>query len=271
MSASLTALSTQADAAAVPASPHPLAPSSVSAVGVSTWRDDDVGHLHRHRNEVVGERAVHELARLAVAAFLEQRRAQSLHDAAAELLVHQHRIDDPAAILDDEMLQHLDEAGLDVDLQRTALDAVGEGERIALWREMMAHGELGLRARRQRVGAEIGDARDLGDRHPLVSRAGVDDLAIDDVECRWLLLEDERGDLQDVAPERARGLQRGLAADAGAAAGPGRAAMRRHLGIAGDDLDVLLRDAELIRHDLADDRLGALPLLGDRDQAAHLA
>ena len=47
--------------------------------------------------------------------------------------------------------------------------------------------------------------------------------------------------------------------------------MRRHFGIAGDDLDVLLRDAELIGHDLADDRLGALPLLGDRDQAAHVA
>ena len=100
---------------------------------------------------------------------------------------------------------------------------------------------------------------------------GVDDLAIDDVERRRLLLEDERGDLQDVALERARGLQRGLAADAGATAGPGGAAVRRHLGIAGDDLDVLLREAELIGHDLADDRLGALPLLGDRDQAAHLA
>src|SRR5436190_1657175 len=75
--------------------------------------DDDVGHLPRHRDEVVGERAVHELAGLAVAAFLEQSRAQSLHDTAAELLVHQHRIDDPATILDDEMLQHLDESGLD--------------------------------------------------------------------------------------------------------------------------------------------------------------
>ncbi|MHC2348642.1 hypothetical protein ACVMIL_009852 [Bradyrhizobium barranii subsp. barranii] len=34
---------------------------------------------------------------------------------------------------------------------------------------------------------------------------------------------------------------------------------------------MLLRKAELIGHDLADDRLGALPLLGDRDQAADLA
>nr|WP_246788795.1 hypothetical protein [Bradyrhizobium sp. CIR48] len=233
--------------------------------------DDDVGHLHRHRHEIIGERAVHELTGVAVTAFLEQCRAQPLHDAAAELFVHEHRIDDAATILDDEMLQELNEASLDIHLQRAALDAVGESERIALRREVMAHGELRLRARRQRIGAEIGDACDFGDRQARVPRACIDDLAIEDIERRWLLLQNERGNLQDVALERARGLQRGLAADAGAAAGPGRAAMRRHLGISGDDLDTLLREAQLIGHDLADDRLGALPLLGDRDQAAHLA
>nr|WP_245448118.1 hypothetical protein [Bradyrhizobium nitroreducens] len=233
--------------------------------------DDDVGHLHRHRHQIVGERAVHELAGLAVAALLEQRCAQPLHDAAAELFVDQHRIDDAAAILDDEMLQELDEPGLDIDLQRAALDAVGEGKGIALRREMMAHGQLRLCAGRQGVRAEIGDARDLGDRQTGLARRSVHDLAVDDVERRWLLLQNECGDLQDVALERARGLQRGLATDAGTAAGPGRTAMRCHLGISSDDLDVLLRDTELIGHDLADDRFGALSLLGHRDHAADLA
>ena len=75
--------------------------------------DDDVGHLAGHRHEVVGHRAVQELAGLAVAAFLEEGGAEALHDAAADLLVHQERVDDPAAILDDPMLQDAHEAGLE--------------------------------------------------------------------------------------------------------------------------------------------------------------
>ena len=101
VSASLTALSTQADAAAVPASPTPFAPSWVSSCRRLDMGDHDVGHLHGHRNEVVGERAIDELASLAVEAFLEEGGAEPLHDAAADLLVHQQRIDDAAAILDD--------------------------------------------------------------------------------------------------------------------------------------------------------------------------
>ena len=36
-----------------------------------------------------------------------------------------------------QMLQHLDEAGLDIELEMAALDAVGEGEGITLRCEMM--------------------------------------------------------------------------------------------------------------------------------------
>ena len=81
---------TAAGAPAVPASPAPLAPSSDSRVGVSTWADVDVGHLARHRHEIVGHGAVQQLAVLVVEAMLEQRGADALHDAAADLLVDEH-------------------------------------------------------------------------------------------------------------------------------------------------------------------------------------
>ena len=61
-------------------------------------------------------RAVQQLALGVVEALLEQRAADALHDAAADLLVHQHRVDDGAAILHHPVLQQLDEAGLGVDL-----------------------------------------------------------------------------------------------------------------------------------------------------------
>src|SRR6185436_6723036 len=86
----------------------------------------DVGHLPRHRHEVVGHRAVEELARLVVEAFLVERSAHSLHHTAADLLVGEERVDHLAAVLDHPMLEEPDEAGLRVDLDQARLDAIGE-------------------------------------------------------------------------------------------------------------------------------------------------
>ena len=68
-----------------------------------------------------------------------------------------------------------------------------------------------------------------------------------------------------------RPLQRGFTADAGAATGPGRAAMRRDSVSPVMTLTRLAVDAEVLGDDLADDRLRALALLGHRDQASDLA
>ena len=84
-------------------------------------------------------------------------------------------------------------------------------------------------------------------------------------------LEDGGGDLQDPRPQLARGLQGGLAADPGAAAGPGRAARGRRLGIAGQHPDAVAVEPHALGDDLADDRLAALALFGDADGAGHVA
>src|SRR3954468_1572291 len=56
----------------------------------------DVRHLHRHRHEVIGHIAVEHLSALVIEAVLEQRGADTLHHAAANLFVDQLRIDDSA-------------------------------------------------------------------------------------------------------------------------------------------------------------------------------
>ena len=78
-------------------------------------------------------RAHHQLALGRVDAVLVERPADTLHDAAAHLLVDQQRIDDPAAVLHAPVLEKLDHAGLDVDLEPAGLHAVGEGERDTPW------------------------------------------------------------------------------------------------------------------------------------------
>jgi len=97
-SASLTAFITAPGAPAVPASPAPFAPSSESAVGVTHVPDLDVRHLGRHRHEVVRHVAVQHLPALVIEAVLEQRGTESLHHAAAYLLVDELRIDHRAAV-----------------------------------------------------------------------------------------------------------------------------------------------------------------------------
>src|SRR4029077_14338950 len=62
--------------------------------------DVDVGHPAGHRHEVIHHGAVEKLALVVIQAVLEHHSANTLHDAAADLLVDQLRIDHGAAILD---------------------------------------------------------------------------------------------------------------------------------------------------------------------------
>ena len=144
--------------------------------------DVDVGHLGRHRHQVIRHVAVEQLALRVVDAVLEQRGADPLHHAAADLLVDELRVDHGAAILDHPMAQQLDEPGLGIDFEIGRLDAVGERERVGARHVMAGRHQLGLEAGRQGVGAKIGDARDLIERDALASAIGVDHDAGADVE-----------------------------------------------------------------------------------------
>ena len=74
---------------------------------------DDVGPRHH----VIHEAAVVSLAGLAVIDhLLAQGLADALDRAAVELAAHDHRIDDPADIVDRDIGDDLDGAGLRIDL-----------------------------------------------------------------------------------------------------------------------------------------------------------
>src|SRR5262249_24918010 len=152
--------------------------------------DLDVGHLGRHGHQIVGHVAVEELAAVVVAAVLEQRRADALHDAAADLLVDQLRVDDRAAILHTPVLQERDEPAVWVGTHPGGLDAVGEGEGPGARHVVARRHQLGLEAGRQRVRTEIGDARDLIEADALGAGGGVDHHAAADVQRLRLGLED---------------------------------------------------------------------------------
>jgi len=97
--ASLIAFMMQAGAPAVPASPRSLG----AQFGVGGRRDHmadfDIGHFDCHRDQIVHHVAVDELAGFVVDAMFIERAADPLHDAAADLLVDELRVDDGAAIL----------------------------------------------------------------------------------------------------------------------------------------------------------------------------
>ena len=144
--------------------------------------DVDVRHLAGHRHQIVHHVAVEELASLVILAVLVKHAADPLHDAAADLLVDELRVDYGAAILDAPVFDQLHLAGLDVDLEIGGLHAVGESERPGAGHVMPRHHKFGLEVGRQRVGAEIDDARDFIERHAFAAGVGVDHDAGADVE-----------------------------------------------------------------------------------------
>ena len=123
-----------------------------------------------------------ELTALAVEALLEECRSQTLHDAATNLLLDEHGIDDATAIFDDPKLQDLHEAGLRVDLDMACLNPVGKRERETVWSEMVGYRELCIDISWQRVRSEIGDAGNLGEGYPIGSELGVNNGAIAESE-----------------------------------------------------------------------------------------
>ena len=76
----------------------------------------------RGRQQVVGERAGENVAGVAVDDFLQQRIADALGDAAMDLAVRDHRIDDAAGVFRHQELLDRHVAGVDVDQRRSQHD-----------------------------------------------------------------------------------------------------------------------------------------------------
>ena len=76
----------------------------------------DLGDLHRGRDQVVHVRGRLEVGVLVVRRLLVQHRTDALRHAATDLAVDDRRVDDRAAVLDDEVPREGDLAGVEIDI-----------------------------------------------------------------------------------------------------------------------------------------------------------
>jgi len=184
--------------------------------------DLDRRRVGGRRHQVVHERRRQELPVLVVRGVLEQRLAEPLDDAAADLPLDDGRVDHPAAVLDDDVARNAHGTGLAVDLD----DADVRRARPPA---------AGLREHRRGFD---GSASQLRDRFIDARGAG--------------FLQQLLAQLRDGRDRGARGHRRG-AAPAGAIREE-----RRRARIAVHDRDALQRHAERVGRDLSQRRLVAL-------------
>ena len=238
--------------------PTPLTPSGLSGEGIFGQLHLDPRHVGRARQQIVGKGGGDGLRLFVVAHPFEQRVADRVRDAADELALDDHRIDDAAAVVDHDIAQDAHAAGLDVDLDLDgmAANAIGErGRHEALHAfeprlEIARHGIAGHA--RHRFG-------DFAQREPAAGRAG-------DLDAPVAHLQIARARLQQMSRDRQRLLahgdrrhvHRGAGGD-GLPAGEAALAVGDDRGVAGDDRDIVRRHAELLGADLRQRGLDALP------------
>src|SRR6185369_5646759 len=83
----------------------------------------DVGKIARRGHEIIRERSREEL--------LQESAAEALHDGAYDLAVQRQRVDDAAGVLDRDIVEELDAAGLGIDRDVGCVRAVTVGALVA--------------------------------------------------------------------------------------------------------------------------------------------
>ena len=217
----------------------------------------EVGALERGRDEVVHERGVEAVALLVERDQLHQRDADALGQPAVDLAVDDHRVDPHAAIVDRDEApdRHLGGVGVDVDDGDVRAVRVSEVGRVVDHLRV----EAALHADGHRLTA-VRPCRDLLDQRALLGVALDVPAALLPREILGAGLEHRRRDLAGLVAHLARDHGDRRPGDRCRAAAVGAEPVRRPVRVAGADLDVLRRDAELLGDDLRERRLVALPL-----------
>ena len=111
--------------------PRALDPERVEGRGRLEVVDVDRGrHLCDVGHEEVHEGGVEQLPGLVVGHPLVERTADALRDAAVDLALDDHRVDQVAAVVDDGVLQDGDLGGVGVGLDDDGVHAAGEGRAL---------------------------------------------------------------------------------------------------------------------------------------------
>ena len=160
-SASTTAFCTAGVDPMVADSPMPLAPSGLTGVGVSVLLASSDDRVGGGRQRVVDEGRGQRRALVVVDHLLPQRLGDALDRAAVLLAGDQQRVEDPSAVVDGDVAQRADPAGVEVDLDDRDVRAEGEGR----------EGQLVVGGDRQPALVLVGVGRELLPRQPRVRDA----------------------------------------------------------------------------------------------------
>ena len=95
-------------------------------------QDADLRHLGGAGQQVVGERGGQRLGLRVEAHLLVERRADALRRAAPDLAVDDHRVDQRAAVLDHDVVEDLELAGLGIDGDDGGMRRIAERAGVAL-------------------------------------------------------------------------------------------------------------------------------------------
>ena len=153
----------------------------------------DIRYLARRRQHVVHERAGEQLAVGIVIEFLQQRAADALGSAADDLPLHQHRIDDHAAVVRDGVFVDSHASEFDIDLEHRRMRRIGPGDRGRL--VVISLLQPGIHAGRPPViPAGPGCPRHLGERHFGARHADDADAVLAELEVAGRAFQEIGGD-----------------------------------------------------------------------------
>src|SRR6266850_456683 len=216
--------------------------------------DFEFRDFRHRRHEIVGKRAGEYVAAVVIDHLFVECIGDALGDAAMDLSLDDHRVDQTARIFDDHELFDHDLAGCDVDFDDRNVAGVRESAVGVVGRHRR---QPGFGDRRKAVALVIGGARQLPHLDPEIGAAH-EGATVADLDVRG-------GRLQYLAGDRLQALAqcpcRELASTAGdhqRAAGESAPAVRAAVGVASDDPDLFGRDADLVGDQLRQGRLQPL-------------
>src|SRR3984893_2071273 len=247
-SASTRALVIAAGAPIAPASPQPLTPSGLWVHGVTLVDNMKYGRAAAGRiRESVYEPGSSLAGFLVVDAGLEQGLPDALGEAAMDLALDDHRVEDAPEIVAGGEIDDRDLPGFRVDLDLGDMGAGGEGK--ILWVIERGFVEAGLQFLVREVVRHVGGQRHLGHGLRPVG-AGNGELAVLELDIGLGGFEQMRGDLAALGNDLVHRLDDRAAADGERPRAVGAHAIGDLVGIAVDDLDAFDRDAETIGDEL---------------------
>ena len=199
-------------------------------------------HFGRTRQQIVRKRRRQRLTGRIERHFLVQRGADTLGQAAIDLAVHDHRIDQNAAVFNDDVVENLDVAEIGIDGDDRGMRGIAEGAGIALRLVARRYFEPA----RIDIGGQILRAAIPGVRDLLQRRAAVDaaHLAVLQHDRSRIVLQQLGADARGAFAQLAAGGRDRAARHHHRARAPGAGGVRRHRRVAENDAHFGDVDAE---------------------------